>query len=132
MMRPIMEYGCKILLLGCTCIVRKIEKPLKLYCDDNSAVLYSNNNRSSTKLKYIDIKYIVVKERVQSGQVSLEQIRTDLMIVDPLTKGLPPKVFRKHTTYVGICCFSIFRFSRNLYMLCCSIFCFEHIIVYLG
>ncbi|XP_040869865.1 probable polygalacturonase At3g15720 [Glycine max] len=44
-------------------IVEGIERPLKLYCDNKSAVLYSNNNTSSTKSKHIDIKFLVVKER---------------------------------------------------------------------
>ena len=47
-------------------IMDGIERPLKLFCDNKSAVLYSNNNRSSTKSKFIDIKLLVVKERVQS------------------------------------------------------------------
>ena len=41
-----------------------IERPLKIFCDNKSVVLYSNNNRSSTKSKYIDIKFLVVKEKV--------------------------------------------------------------------
>ena len=46
-------------------IVNGIEKPLKLYCDKKkSAVMYSNNNRSLTKSKHIDIQFLVVKERV--------------------------------------------------------------------
>ena len=49
------------------CIVDTINRPLKLFCDNKSIVLYSNNNRSSTKSKHIDIKFLVVKERVQSG-----------------------------------------------------------------
>jgi hypothetical protein len=47
-------------------IVDTIKLPLKLYCDNSSAVLYSNNNRSSSKSKHIDIKFLAVKERVQS------------------------------------------------------------------
>jgi len=46
-------------------VVDDIEKPLKIYCDNNSTMFYSNNNKSSTKLKHIDIKFLVVKERVQ-------------------------------------------------------------------
>jgi len=45
-------------------IAEGIERPLKLYCDKKSVVLYSNNNKSSTKSKHIDIKSLVVKERV--------------------------------------------------------------------
>ena len=43
------------------CIMDGIERPLKLFCDNKSTVLYSNNNRSSSKSKFIDIKFIVVK-----------------------------------------------------------------------
>ncbi|KAH9782842.1 hypothetical protein KPL71_009093 [Citrus sinensis] len=83
-------------------ILEGVERPLKIFCDNKSAVLYSNNNRSSTKSKHIDIKFLVMKERVQSGQISIEHIGTNSMIADPLTKGLPPKVFHEHTARMGV------------------------------
>ncbi|MCH88462.1 hypothetical protein A2U01_0009351, partial [Trifolium medium] len=83
-------------------IVEGIERPLKLFCDNKSAVLYSNNNRSSTNSKHIDIKFLVVKERVQSGQISIEHLGTNSMIANPLTKGLPPKVFHEHVAHMGV------------------------------
>ena len=52
--------------------VEGIERPLKIYCDNKSTILYSNNNRSSTKSKHIDIKFLIIKERVQSDQLSIE------------------------------------------------------------
>ena len=82
-------------------IMDGIERPLKLFCDNKSAVLYFNN-RSSTKSKFIDIKFLVVKERVQSGLISIEHIGTNSMIADPLTKGLPSKVFHEHTAHMGV------------------------------
>ena len=45
-------------------IVDCIQKPLKLYCDYSSAVLFSNNNRSSSRSKHIKIKFLAVRERV--------------------------------------------------------------------
>ncbi|RDY05101.1 hypothetical protein CR513_11096, partial [Mucuna pruriens] len=57
-------------------VVDGIERPLKIYCDNNLTVLYSNNNRSSTKSKFIDIKFLVVKERVQNKQIFIEHIGT--------------------------------------------------------
>ena len=44
----------------------------------------------------------MVKERVQSGQVSIEHVGTNFMVADPLTKGLSPKVFHEHTARMGI------------------------------
>ena len=83
-------------------IVEGIERPLKLYCDNKSAIMYSNNNRSSTKSKHIDIKFLVVKEIVQSGKIYIEHLGTNSMIADPLTKGLPPKVFQEHTSHMCV------------------------------
>ena len=86
-------------------IVDNIERPLKIFCDNQSAVSYSNNNRSSSKSKHIEIKFLVVKERVQSGKVSIEHIGTNSMVADPLTKGLLPKVFHEHVAQMGIVSF---------------------------
>ena len=83
-------------------LVDGIDRPLKLFCDNKSVMLYSNNNRSSTKSKYIDIKFLVVKERVQSGQLYIEYIGTDSMITDLLTKGLPLKTFHEHIAHMGV------------------------------
>ena len=74
-------------------MVRGIERPLKLYRDNNLTVLYSNNNKISSKSKHIDIKFLIVKERVQNCHLSIEHIGTNSMIGDSLTKGLTPKVF---------------------------------------
>jgi hypothetical protein len=83
-------------------IVDSIQKPLKLLCDNNSAVSYATNNRSSSKSKYIDIKFLVVKERVKNKELCIEHIGTDSMIADPLTKGLPPKKFHLHVACMGV------------------------------
>ena len=52
--------------------------------------------------KNIAIKFLVVKERIQDGQISIKHIGTNSMIADPLTKGLPPKVFHEHTAHMGV------------------------------
>lgn len=40
-----------------------IDWPLKLFHDNKSAVLNSNNNRGSTKSKNIDTKFLVIKKK---------------------------------------------------------------------
>lgn len=83
-------------------IVHGIERPLKIYCDNNSAVMFSNNNKNSHRSKHIDIKFLVVKERIQSGKISIEHIGTNSMIADPLTKVVVHKVFQEHVAHMGI------------------------------
>ena len=76
-------------------VVDDIHKPLKLYCDNNPAVCYAHNKLSGAA-KHIDIKYYVMKNKVRDHIISLEYIRTKNMLVDRLTKGLSPSVFREH------------------------------------
>ena len=83
-------------------VVDDIHKPLKLYCDNNLAVCYAHNNKSSGAAKHIDIKYYVMKDKVRDHIISLEHIRTEKMLVDLLTKGLPPSVFREHVASMGL------------------------------
>jgi hypothetical protein len=83
-------------------VVDIIEKPLKLYCDNKPAVLYAHNNKKTKAAKHINIRFYVVKEKIQDQIISLEHISTKKMIVDPLTKGLPPSVFREHLADMGL------------------------------
>ena len=83
-------------------VVDSIQRPLKIYCDNEPAVFYSHNNKSSGAAKHIDIKFYVVKEKIQDQTISLEHISTKRMLADPLTKGLPPNVFREHVAGMGL------------------------------
>jgi hypothetical protein len=77
-------------------VVDSIERPLKLYCDNEPAMLYAHNNKKIKAVKHINIRFYVVKEKIQDQTISLKHISTKKMIADPLTKGLPPNVFREH------------------------------------
>ncbi|KAL2327197.1 hypothetical protein Fmac_020624 [Flemingia macrophylla] len=79
-------------------IIDSIARPLRIYCDNFAAIFFSKNDRYSKGAKHIDLKYLSVNEEVQKQRVSIEHIGTELMIADPLTKGLPPKTFIGHRT----------------------------------
>ena len=83
-------------------VMDSIERPLRIYCDNEPAVFYCHNNKSSGAAKHIDIKYYVVKEKIQDRIIEVEHLGTEDMLTDPLTKGLPPNVFKKHVAGMGI------------------------------
>ena len=83
-------------------IVNSISRPLKIYCDNNAAVSFSNSNSSTGAGLYLDTKYLFVRERVEEQRICIEHIRTHEMLADPLTKGLPPKVFQGHVARMGL------------------------------
>ena len=83
-------------------IVDTIAKPLRIYCDNSAAVFFSKNDKYSKGAKHMELKYFAVKEEVQKKRVSIEHISTELMIADPLTKGLSPKTFKEHVNRMGL------------------------------
>ena len=83
-------------------IVDSIAKPLKIYCDNSAAVFFSKNDKYSKGAKHMEIKYFAVKEEVQKQTITIQHISTEMMIADPLTKGLPPKIFHEHVERMGI------------------------------
>ena len=83
-------------------VVDDIHRPLKLYYDNEPAVCYAHNNKSSGAAKHINIKFYVVKDKVQDHSISLEHVSTKKMLADPLTKGLPSNVFREHLAGMGL------------------------------
>ena len=79
-----------------------ISRPLKLYCDNSSTIFMAKNNKSESRSKHIDIKYLAIRERVKEKKVVIEHVNTELMIADPLTKGMPPKNFKDHVVRMGL------------------------------
>jgi hypothetical protein len=46
-------------------VVDCIDKPLKMYHDNQPAVFYAHNNKSSKASRPIEVKYYVVKDKIQ-------------------------------------------------------------------
>ncbi|KAL0386465.1 UNVERIFIED_CONTAM: Secreted RxLR effector protein [Sesamum latifolium] len=79
-----------------------ISRPLRIYSDNSAAAFMAKNNKSGSRSKHIDIKYLAIRERVEEGKVVIEHISTELMLADPLTKGMPLKNFKDHVARMGI------------------------------
>jgi hypothetical protein len=65
-------------------------------------IYLDHNNKISGAAKHIDINYYIVKDKVRDQIISLEYISTVKMLADPLTKGLPPSVFKEHVADMGL------------------------------
>ena len=83
-------------------VVDSISKSLRLYCDNSATVFMAKNNKSGSRSKHIDINYLTIRERVKNKTVVIEYISTELMIADPLTKGMPPLKFKDHVDNMGL------------------------------
>ncbi|RVW26325.1 Copia protein [Vitis vinifera] len=83
-------------------VVDSISRPLKLFCDNSTAVAFSKNTRSISRSKHIDVKFYFVKEKVVESLIDVEHMSTKGMLADPLTKGLPIVVFHEHVSQMGL------------------------------
>ena len=83
-------------------VMDTVPKPIKLLCDNAAAVFFSKNNKIGSRSKHIDIKYLVVRENVRESKIIIEHIGTLLMVADPMTKGLPPNLYKSHVDRMGL------------------------------
>jgi len=83
-------------------VVESISRPLVIFCDNTTAVYFSQNTKSSSKSKHFDIKYLFVREKILEFQTRIEHLATENMLADPLTKGLTVGVFQRHVTHMGL------------------------------
>ena len=77
-------------------VVDFISRPLRIGCDNSAVVFIAKNNKSGNQSKHIDIKYLAIRKCVKDKKMVIEHVSTELMIVDPLTKGKPPFRSKDH------------------------------------
>ena len=66
-----------------------------LYQDNKSAILLEQNGResSSKRTKHINVRYFFIKDKVESGEITVEHCSTHDMLGDYFTKPLQGKKF---------------------------------------
>lgn len=88
-----------ILGLQITDIICKL---LKTYCDNDSARRFVLNDNVTCKSKFLEVKHLVLKEKVRDQLVSIIGAPTSLMLAVTLTKALAPKTYNEHVNNMGL------------------------------
>lgn len=73
-----------------------VKEPTRLNCDNQAAISYSRNYIARTRTKHIDIRYHLVREAVEDGDVTVQYIPTEENRADIFTKALPRAKFEFH------------------------------------
>ena len=71
-------------------VIDSVSKPLRMSYDNSAA----EKQKSGSRSKHIDIKYLAIREHVKEKKVVIEQVSIKLMLADPLTKSLPHLKFK--------------------------------------
>ena len=83
-------------------VVPNMHLPITLYCDNSGAVANSKEPISHKHSKHIEQKYHLIREILQRGNVTVQQILSQHNIADPFTKALMAKVFEDHLASLGL------------------------------
>ena len=65
-----------------------IEAPIKICCDNISAMDLAKSNGYSARTKYIDIRHHFIRQHIDENRIILVHVPTEDMIADVLTKPL--------------------------------------------
>lgn len=76
--------------------------PIRIMCDNKSAVDLIKNPVYHQRSKHIDVRYYFVRERQEAGDIDVQQISTYDQLADPLTKPLPNPRFSSLRLSMGI------------------------------
>ncbi|CAL1375244.1 unnamed protein product [Linum trigynum] len=66
----------------------KIPLPVQVYCDNRSAIHIAENPVFHERTKHIEIDCHITRERLKSGLIKLEHVRTEDQLADLFTKGM--------------------------------------------
>ena len=72
-----------------------IERPVIVYCDNQSAIKMITKDEVNTRSKHIDVRYFHTKDMVKSGTVTIKYIPTEENVADLLTKVVSGARFSK-------------------------------------
>jgi hypothetical protein len=88
-------------------VVQGASNPLDVYCDNNGAIAQAKEPRQHQKNKHILMRYHLIRQFVEQGDIKLCKVHTDANVADPLTKPLPQPKHEAHTRAMGIRCLDI-------------------------
>nr|GEX33554.1 retrovirus-related Pol polyprotein from transposon TNT 1-94 [Tanacetum cinerariifolium] len=78
------------------------QEVLVVYCDNQSVVHLTKNNKFHSKTKHIGVRHHFVLDIVEKGEVIVDKIHTNDNPVDMLTKVLTPTKFKHCLDLVGV------------------------------
>ncbi|KAJ9566218.1 LOW QUALITY PROTEIN: hypothetical protein OSB04_002184 [Centaurea solstitialis] len=75
---------------------------IPIYCDSQSAIKITANPVQHSKTKHIDLRYHLIKDHVEKGNVELHFVESSFQLADLFTKAFDEKRFNYLLNHLGI------------------------------
>ncbi|KAL0333030.1 UNVERIFIED_CONTAM: Retrovirus-related Pol polyprotein from transposon RE2 [Sesamum calycinum] len=76
--------------------------PISLHCDSQASIGIAKNYAYNGKIRHICIRHDAVKELLENGIISLDYVRSQRNLADPLTKGLTRRIILETSRAMGL------------------------------
>ncbi|KAL0306952.1 UNVERIFIED_CONTAM: hypothetical protein Sradi_6112500 [Sesamum radiatum] len=76
--------------------------PVSQHFDSQATIEIGKNYAYNDKRRHIRIRHGFIKELLKNGMISLEYVRSERNLADPLTKGLTRKVILETSRAMGL------------------------------
>lgn len=73
------------------------------FIDNMSTIKLTKNSVFHQRTNHINIKHHALREMVENNIMTVEHVRTNDMLADPLTKALSASKLNDHFKYWGMC-----------------------------
>ena len=74
-----------------------------LLCDSTSAISVAKNPVLHSKTKHINVRFHLLRDHVEKGDIDLRHVDTQNQLVDILTKPLDQATFTRLRGELGVC-----------------------------
>ncbi|KAL5567600.1 hypothetical protein UlMin_024175 [Ulmus minor] len=100
--RPDIAYALIWIRLILTDLGVKLEGPMKLYCDNISAISIAHNPVQHDRTKHVEIDRHFIKEKLENGVICIPYVTSEGQLADFLTKGLSSPTFHSILSKMGM------------------------------
>ncbi|KAL0373139.1 UNVERIFIED_CONTAM: Retrovirus-related Pol polyprotein from transposon TNT 1-94 [Sesamum calycinum] len=76
--------------------------PVSIHCNSQAAIGIAKNYAYNGKMRHIRIRHGALKELLKNGIISLEYVRSERNLADPLTKGLTRRIILETSRAMGL------------------------------
>jgi len=83
-------------------IVGETTMPIYLHYDSQAAIGVAHNSVYNGKRRHIRIRHSAVKQLLKHGVISLQYVRSEKNLTDPLTKGLTRRLILETLRGMGL------------------------------
>lgn len=80
----------------------KSDAPMRLYCDNKSAISIAHNPVQHDRTKHIEVDRHFIKEKLDSGLICTSYVSSQDNLADILTKGLNSNNFERIVSKLGM------------------------------